>query len=152
MITVKLYGHLGKRFGKLHRFDISTPAEAIRALAPSIGRRSLGLAQAFQFDLMLRQKDVIGEWVPMGEPGNSTVLREDKKWLRGSKWSEITRTGDGRLVPLNTPLADGHEFLEVFTVAGVWDLIVLDLGCRISTAPWCCAISNGWNSIPRCWC
>lgn len=32
MITVKLYGHLGKRFGRIHRFDIRTPAEAIRAL------------------------------------------------------------------------------------------------------------------------
>lgn len=32
MITVKLYGHLGKRFGRVHRFDIKTPAEAIRAL------------------------------------------------------------------------------------------------------------------------
>lgn len=32
MITVKLYGHLGKRFGRMHRFDIKSPAEAIRAL------------------------------------------------------------------------------------------------------------------------
>lgn len=32
MITVKLYGHLGKQFGRMHRFDIHTPAEAIRAL------------------------------------------------------------------------------------------------------------------------
>lgn len=32
MITVKLYGHLGKKFGRIHRFDIKTPAEAIRAL------------------------------------------------------------------------------------------------------------------------
>lgn len=32
MIAVKLYGHLGKRFGRVHRFDIATPAEAIQAL------------------------------------------------------------------------------------------------------------------------
>lgn len=32
MIVVKLYGHLGKRFGRVHRFDIRTPAEALRAL------------------------------------------------------------------------------------------------------------------------
>ena len=32
MITVKLYGHLGARFGRIHRFDIATPAEAISAL------------------------------------------------------------------------------------------------------------------------
>ena len=33
MITVLLYGHLRKKFGKFHRFDIRTPAEAIQALA-----------------------------------------------------------------------------------------------------------------------
>jgi predicted phage tail protein len=33
VITVLLYGHLRKKFGKFHRFDIRTPAEAIRALA-----------------------------------------------------------------------------------------------------------------------
>jgi predicted phage tail protein len=33
MIAVKLYGHLGKRFGRVHRLDIRTPAEAIRALS-----------------------------------------------------------------------------------------------------------------------
>lgn len=30
--TVKLYGELGKRFGREHRLDVATPAEAIRAL------------------------------------------------------------------------------------------------------------------------
>jgi predicted phage tail protein len=33
MITVLLYGHLRKAFGKMHRFDIRSPAEAIRALS-----------------------------------------------------------------------------------------------------------------------
>lgn len=32
MITVILYGHLAKKFGKRHEMEISTPAEAIRAL------------------------------------------------------------------------------------------------------------------------
>lgn len=29
---VVLYGHLGKRFGRVHRFDVASPAEAIAAL------------------------------------------------------------------------------------------------------------------------
>lgn len=33
MRTVKLYGELGKRFGRVHRFDVASPAEAIRALS-----------------------------------------------------------------------------------------------------------------------
>lgn len=32
MVTVLLYGHLAKQFGKRHLFDIVTPAEAVRAL------------------------------------------------------------------------------------------------------------------------
>jgi hypothetical protein len=64
-------------------------AEAIIALSPSVGRRSIGLGQAFQFDLMLRQKDVIGEWVPVSEPGISDVIDRNEKWLRGLRWEEI---------------------------------------------------------------
>lgn len=32
MRTVRLYGELGKRFGRHHRFDVKSPAEALRAL------------------------------------------------------------------------------------------------------------------------
>lgn len=32
MVTVQLLGALGNRFGRNHRFDISTPSEAVRAL------------------------------------------------------------------------------------------------------------------------
>ena len=69
-------------------------AAAIRAVAHQKGRPSVALAQAFQFEGMLRQKDVIGEWVPMGEPGASDVTFTDdegrsEKWLRGIRWNEI---------------------------------------------------------------
>lgn len=30
--TIKLYGDMGKRFGRVHRLDVATPAEAVRAL------------------------------------------------------------------------------------------------------------------------
>lgn len=33
MRIVRLYGHLGKQFGRSHRLDVRTPAEAIRALS-----------------------------------------------------------------------------------------------------------------------
>lgn len=32
MKTIRLYGHLGDNFGRVHRLDVRTPAEAIRAL------------------------------------------------------------------------------------------------------------------------
>ena len=62
---------------------------AIRRKAHELGHPSIALAQAFQFDLMLRQRDVIGEWVPMSELGTSDVVHEGRKWLRGIRWSEI---------------------------------------------------------------
>lgn len=65
-------------------------AVAIRSMAHQHGRASIALAQAFQFDLMLRQKDVLGEWVPMDEPGTSEIIRADgMKWITGLRWSEI---------------------------------------------------------------
>lgn len=33
MITVRLYGHLAKKFGRTHRLDVRTPREAVRALS-----------------------------------------------------------------------------------------------------------------------
>lgn len=68
---------------------IADQACAIRAEANRRGLHSIALAQAFQFDLMLRQKDVIGEYVPLSEPEFSTVTHGNSKWLRGLKASEI---------------------------------------------------------------
>jgi hypothetical protein len=62
---------------------------AIRRRAREIKRPSMALAQAFQFECTLRQKDVIGEWVPTSEPGVSDVHYRQEKWLRGLRWSEI---------------------------------------------------------------
>lgn len=66
--------------------------EAIRREAHRVGWHSIALAQALQFDLMLRQKDVIGEWVPMSEPGVTDYTGPKGKWLRGLRWSEISDT------------------------------------------------------------
>lgn len=62
----------------------------IRREAHSAGRPSIALAQAIQFECFLRQKDVIGEWVPETEPGESAVRAYGNKWLRGIRWEEIS--------------------------------------------------------------
>lgn len=74
-----------------HRESIITAeqATAVRARLHSEGHHSMALAQAIQFDHMLRQKDVIGEFVPHAEPGLSSVTTANKKWLRGITWEEI---------------------------------------------------------------
>lgn len=92
--------------GVLHRMRFKAPkprdetltaeqAAAIRKVARQhFGWQSIAFAQALQFDLMLRQKDVIGEWIPQTEPGLSDVTSGSMKWLRGLRWNEI----DGNLM------------------------------------------------------
>lgn len=63
---------------------------AIRAAAHRhFGWHSIALAQALQFELMLKQTDVIGEWVPASEPGISDIFKGSEKWVRGIRWSNI---------------------------------------------------------------
>lgn len=55
----------------------------------ALGWPSIALADALQFDLTMRQKDVIGEWVPLNEPGVSDVIHAGKKWIKGIRWEEV---------------------------------------------------------------
>jgi hypothetical protein len=64
-------------------------AHAIRARAHAIGDHEIALAQAFQFELGVRQKDVIGQWLPTSDPGLSDVVAGGMKWMLGLRWDEI---------------------------------------------------------------
>jgi hypothetical protein len=66
-------------------------AISIRSKAREMGRPSVAIAQAFQFEVpRLRQADLVGEWVPLSEPGTpSEVMSQKQKWLRGLRWSDI---------------------------------------------------------------
>lgn len=66
-------------------------ADAVRDEAIECEYYCIALAQAFQQDCALRQKDVIGEWIPVGEPVESSILSADgkMKWVRGITREEI---------------------------------------------------------------
>lgn len=64
-------------------------AIAIRRVAKDQFRYSIALAQSLQFELILRQKDVIGEYVPHTEKGISDIVTSKEKWIRGLRWEEI---------------------------------------------------------------
>jgi hypothetical protein len=64
-------------------------ATLVRREARAQNRPSVALAQALQFECTLRQKDVIGERVPMSYPGVSDVIIGNMKWVRGARWDEI---------------------------------------------------------------
>ena len=86
-------------------------AIAIRAKAHEMGRPSIALAQALQYDLKLKQVEVIGEWLPVSDSStpDSDVIWNDEKWIRGLRWTEI----DDKLVlrrPINWRIPDGERF------------------------------------------
>lgn len=79
------------------RFEMGKPRKerltaaqviAIRRAAHARGLHSIALAQAVAFECTLRQKDVIGEFVPRWEI-ESDVVDGQWAWHRGIRWSEV---------------------------------------------------------------
>ena len=66
--------------------------QAIREAALRVGLRSVALATVLQFELSLRQKDVVGEWepAPLAEGG---ILHRGTRWTTGLMWSDIDANG-----------------------------------------------------------
>lgn len=69
-------------------------AKAVIDRAHAVGRPSVALAQALQFDTMLRQIDVIGEWVvdlasTSGIRNRVKNARSPKRWETGLTWGHI---------------------------------------------------------------
>lgn len=86
MRTARLMNSSSRR-----RKEYMTAAQCrlIRAKAHELGFHSIALAQAFAFELGLRQKDVIGEWIPIKWPGVTDVFWGPRKWLMGIRWDQI---------------------------------------------------------------
>ena len=84
---------------------------AIRAKAHEMGLASVALATALQFDLALRQKDVIGEWLTITGDASGGITYRGKRWTNGLTWADIapdmilrkfhTKTGIGVEYDLN---------------------------------------------------
>jgi plasmid stabilization system protein ParE len=65
--------------------DLRTSTATLRGFPP----RRLWIDRAGMFDLGMRQKDMIGEWVPRSEPGVTDVFSGGSKWLMSARWEEI---------------------------------------------------------------
>jgi hypothetical protein len=90
---VDLRGYARKRSADLR--ERPTPAQRIPDLRTSTATlrgfppRRLWIDRAGMFDLGMRQKDMIGEWVPRSEPGVTDVFSGGSKWLMSARWEEI---------------------------------------------------------------
>lgn len=95
-------------------------AVAIIEKAHQLGQPSIALAQALQFEFTLRQKDVVGEWLPDGEEGIGAIMVNGKRWANGLLWNHIGQDGILRKITTKT----GAE--AVFEVAR-YPLVVKEL-------------------------
>lgn len=100
----------------LHRMKFKVPearyveisSEQVMAViqkAHEVGFHSIALAQALQYWTPLRQKDIIGEWIPVTEPEPSTFINKDLKWVRGLRWEQL----DADFVLHHTTSKEGTE-------------------------------------------
>lgn len=62
--------------------------DAVRKTAHAEGWPSIALATVLQFELAMRQKDVIGEWEPQ-QDGKGGIVHRDTRWTNGLLWSHI---------------------------------------------------------------
>ena len=95
-------------------------AVAIIDKAHEMGLPSIALAQALQFELTMRQKDVIGEWLPGGDASSGAIMSAGRRWANGLLWSHIGADGVLRKVTTKT----GAE--AVFEIAR-YPLVVQEL-------------------------
>lgn len=62
---------------------------AFRPVAAAAGRGSIALAVTLQFDLGMRQKDIIGEWIKDGNGSRLGITDGAWRWQIGLDWSHI---------------------------------------------------------------
>lgn len=67
--------------------------QEICQLAIAQGRPSIALAQALQFELTLRQIDVIGRWEKTDDIENGGIIYKGKRWRDGLLWSHLSAEG-----------------------------------------------------------
>jgi hypothetical protein len=78
---------------------------AIRMKAHELGLGSIALAQVLQFELAMRQKDVIGEWTPVDDAAKGGIIHGTTRWTSGLTWSDI----DAQMILRKTHVKTGSH-------------------------------------------
>jgi hypothetical protein len=63
--------------------------EAFIAKAIKHDRVSLALGTAIQFETILRQRDVIGEWEPVRKGESTGIILNGRRWVNGLTWADL---------------------------------------------------------------
>ncbi|WP_247776989.1 integrase [Bradyrhizobium sp. CW1] len=91
----RLHGILSKmRFKGGARSRLKLERHHVEAFIPAAidaGRLSLAFGTALQFETMMRQKDVIGEWEPFTSGAHDVELvLNGNRWVNGLMWTDIS--------------------------------------------------------------
>ncbi len=70
MKTILLYGFLGRQFGRVHRYDVRTPAEAIRALSVTLQGFRQALVSGGAYRVLVGGKEALN-FERIGHPVSS---------------------------------------------------------------------------------
>jgi site-specific recombinase XerD len=81
------------RFEQPTRRDVAMTREHVEAFvakAMELNRPSLAISTALQFETSLRQRDTVGEWVPLdGKSPTSNFVIGRAEWANGLTWANI---------------------------------------------------------------
>jgi len=117
--------HCERLFGILSKMRFKGPArrrvklelhhvEAFIPMAIEMDRLSLALGTAIQFETMMRQKDVIGEWEPLGETDKLLgIVLNGGRWVNGLTWTDIPPS----MVIARTPRRPGRQSSRTLSFA-----------------------------------
>ena len=101
--------------------------EAFVEKAIEVGRLSLALGTAIQFETALRQKDVIGEWAPVAEgEGASGILLNGRRWVNGLTWADLAADLVVRKATTKTGAFAAHDLKLCPIVLRLLDLVPLN--------------------------
>lgn len=98
--------------------------QAICKKAIETGRLSIALAQALQFELTLRQVDVIGQWEPLQDGDDETgIVDRRKRWSGGVAWSHIDSDGVMNKITTKTKQQAIHDTMAYPYLRSILDLV-----------------------------
>jgi integrase len=83
---------------------------AARAAAREAGEPRAALSYAIQFEGMVRQWDVKGQWLPLNDQAPSAVIYKGKKWI-GPTWANVDENMILRFTPTKTENTTAPEIL-----------------------------------------
>lgn len=95
---------------------------AFRETAHALGRPSMALGITLQFDLGMRQRDVIGEWLPDASPGADGIVDHGLRWSDGLSFSHISGTTLRKRTSKTGKVVE-HDLAQLPDVTAEMDLI-----------------------------